>query len=142
MKKYFLIISISFLTCLTVFGQDEPNDDAATKLQQRMKEYIQKRLNLSKAEAEKFSPVFLRYIVELRKTHRENRTDKPMLQLKVAEVVVRFRNEFRQILDEQRANRVFEIQREFEIKIRDELKNRQLENRPNRRTRALLRSGF
>ena len=100
-----------------------------------MREYIQKKLNLSKNEAEKFSPVFLRYIVELRRTHRENINDKPILQLKVAELRLRYRNEFRQIIDEQRANKVFEYQREFEIKGQGELQNRRMENRPNRRFR-------
>jgi len=138
MKKYLLILSLFFLTGFVAQAQDGDNDDRGGKLQQRMQEYIQKRLSLTKNEAERFSPVFLRYIVELRRTHRENVNDRPMLLLKVAEVRVRFRNEFKEILDEQRANRVFECQREFEIKIQTELENRRLENRPNRRTRSLL----
>lgn len=138
MKKYLLILSLFFLTGFATRAQDGGNDDRGGKLQERMREYIQKRLNLTKNEAERFSPVFLRYIVELRRTHRENINDRPMLLLKVAEVRVRFRNEFKDILDEQRANRVFECQREFEIKIQTELQNRRLENRPNRRTRSLL----
>jgi hypothetical protein len=142
MKRYLLILSLSFFTAFTGFAQveeaDEPN---ATRLQEKMKLYIQKRLGLSKAEAQRFSPVFIRYIVELRRTHRENRQDKPMLQLKVAELRIRFRNEFRQIMDEQRANRVYEFQREFELKIVDEIKQRRLENqnRPKNRIQTLNR---
>ena len=117
MKKYLLILSLFFLTGFAAWSQDNDNDDRGGKLQQRMQEYIQKRLNLTKNEAERFSSVFLRYIVELRRTHRENINDRPMLQLKVAELRVHFRNEFKEILDEQRANKVFECQREFEIKI-------------------------
>ena len=135
MKKYLLILSLFFLTGFAAWSQDNDNDDRGGKLQQRMQEYIQKRLNLTKNEAERFSSVFLRYIVELRRTHRENINDRPMLQLKVAELRVHFRNEFKEILDEQRANKVFECQREFEIKIQTELINRKLENRPVRRTR-------
>ena len=134
MKKYLFILFLTF-SALAAFGQTEDPDDRGGKLQERMREYIQKRLNLSNGEAEKFSPVFLRYIIELRRTHRENIADKPMLQLKIAEMRVRYRNEFRQILDEQRANRVFECQHEFENKIKEELMNRRLENRPNRRMR-------
>lgn len=135
MKKYLLILSLFFLTGFAARTQDNGNDERGGKLQQRMQEYIQKRLNLTKNEAERFSPVFLRYIVELRRTHRENINDRPMLLLKVAEVRVHFRNEFKVILDEQRANRVFECQREFEIKVQTELNNRRSENRPNRRIR-------
>jgi nitrate reductase assembly molybdenum cofactor insertion protein NarJ len=138
MKKILLILSLLFFGFAAFAQDDNSNDDRGGKLQQRMQEYIQKRLNLSKGEAEKFSPVFLRYIVELRKTHRENASDKIILQQKIADLRVRYRNEFRQVLDEQRANKVFEAQREFEGKIINELKNRQLENRPLRRTRALF----
>ena len=133
MKKYFLILSLFVLTGFAVRAQEGENDDRGGKLQQRMSEYIQKRLNLSKNEADRFSPVFLRYIIELRRTHREFIGDRPILQLKVAELRVRFRDEFKAVLDEQRANKVFDAQREFEIKIKNELENRRLENRPNRR---------
>ena len=81
---------------------------------------------------------FLRYIVELRRTHRENKADKPMLQLRVAELRVRFRNEFKLVMDEQRANKVYEYQREFENKVREEIKERRLGNMPNRRVQSLL----
>jgi hypothetical protein len=140
MKKYLLILFVSFCATFSVFAQTEDGDNNGGKLQERMREYIQKRLSLTKNEADKFSPVFMRYLLELRRTHRENISDKPMLQLKIAEVRVRYRNEFRQILDEQRANKVFECQKEFEIKIRTELNNRRSENRPPRaRIRSLLR---
>ena len=139
MKRYLLILFLSLCTALTGFGQtDDADDVGATKLQERMKMYIQKRLNLSRGEAERFSPVFLRYIIELRRTHREHKMDKPMLQLKIAEVRIRFRDEFRQILDEKRANRVYEIQRDFELKVIDEIRQRQQENRnPKIRVQSL-----
>ena len=132
MKKFFVILTLFLLTGFSVMAQDDDGADDSRgggQLQQRMKEYVQKRLNLSKAEAEKFSPIFIRYIMELRKTHRENKADKPVLQLRVAQVRVKFRDEFRVIMDEQRANRVFDYQREFEIKIKEEIKNRSLERR-------------
>ncbi len=136
MKRFFLILSLVFFTGFAALAQDEETTErGGGKLQERMQQYIQKRLNLSRNEAERFSPVFLRYIVELRRTHRENIADRPMMQLKIAEIRVRFRNEFRQIFDEQRANKVYEYQREFEDKVKGELKNRRIEARPNRRFR-------
>ncbi|HSU28531.1 MAG TPA: hypothetical protein VLJ68_09135 [Chitinophagaceae bacterium] len=137
MKKYLLILTLILSTAFAAFAQEGDNDDRAGKLQERMKTYIQKRLSLTNNEAERFSPVFLRYLMELRRTHRENMNDKPLLQLRIAEVRLKFRDEFKQIIDEQRANKVFEIQREFERKAIDELKNRQIENRP-RRFRSLI----
>jgi hypothetical protein len=59
MKKILLILSLLFFGFAAFAQDDNSNDDRGGKLQQRMQEYIQKRLNLSKGEAEKFSPVFL-----------------------------------------------------------------------------------
>ena len=140
MKKYFVILGLLLLSTLSVKAQegDGNDDDRVGKLQLRMKEYIQKRLNLSKSEAEKFSPIFMRYVVEVRRTHRDNKADKPMMQLEVAKVRVKFRNEFKQIMDEQRANRVFEAEREFQKIVIDEINQRKIESKPLRRNKALL----
>jgi Spy/CpxP family protein refolding chaperone len=131
MKKYLIILSLFILAGFTGFAQDDeqPPEDQGGKLQQRMSEYIQKRLNMTRAEADKFRPIFLRYMLELRRTHREFKGDRPVLQLKVAELRVKARNEFREVLDEKRANRVFDVQRDFEIKVMDEIRNRRLERR-------------
>ena len=134
MKKYLTILIFFLASTFSVIAQDDdqPGDNAG-RLQQRMKEYVQKKLGLSTTESEKFSPIFLRYIVELRRTHRDNKDDKPMQQLRIAELRIRFRNEFKQVLDEQRANKVFEYQREFENKIRSEIMERKMEQRPGAR---------
>jgi hypothetical protein len=137
MKRYFIILFLSLSAVFTCSAQED-TDERGGKLLEKMQQYIQKKLNLTKSESERFSPIFLRYIVELRRTHREFKGDGPMRQLKVAELRVKFRNEFRGVMDEQRANRVYEFQREFEDKVRDEIRNRRLENRTGpRRTRAL-----
>jgi hypothetical protein len=139
MKKYFFILFISLFASFRGFAQDDEADERGGKLLERMQLYIQKKLDMTKAEAEKFGPIFLQYISELRKTHREFRTDRPVLQLKIAEVRVRFRDQFRPIINEQRANRVFLHQKEFEDKIRDEINERRMERRQGlRRNRALL----
>ena len=140
MKKYLLILSILISSTITAFAQEGENDERGGKLQQRMSQYIQKRLHLSRNEADRFSPVFLRYISQLRKIHRDNPTDMPLRQLEIAKLRIQYRNEFRQIFDEERANKVFNYELEFQEKIRDELKNRRLENRtnPNRRFRSVI----
>jgi hypothetical protein len=138
MKKFLIILSVCVLTGVAAYAQTDNNDEGGGKLQERMREYIQKRLNLTKNEADRFSPVFLRYIGDLRRTHRENSGDRIMLQSKIAELRVQYRNEFRQVLDEQRANKVYDYQREFEMKVIEEFKNRRLENAPNRRIHSLM----
>jgi ribosomal protein L16 Arg81 hydroxylase len=135
MKRYLLIVTLFLLTGFAAISQDDDNPErGGGKLQQRMQDYIQQKLNLTRNEAEKFSPIFLRYISELRRTHRENVNDLPTRQLKIAELRVRFRNEFKQVFDEQRANKVYEYQREFLEKVKIELQNRG-ENHPIRNPR-------
>lgn len=129
MKKSLLILIFSFVSSFALFAQDAPDDaQQGGKLMERMQQYIQNRLNLSKTESEKFSPIFLRYVSELRRTHRESKGDRLLLQSRVAEVRLKFRNEFRQVMDEQRANRIFKHQGEFEDIVRKEI----LERRQNR----------
>ncbi len=140
MKKFLLILSLFLSTGLFSFAQeDEASDERMGKLQEKMQQYIQKRLNMTKAESEKFTPMFLRYISELRKTHREFKADRPMLQLKIAEVRVKFRDELRPVFGEQRANRIFIHQKEFEDKVRQEIIERRIQNRQGpRRTRIMV----
>ena len=139
MKKLLFILSLFISTSVVCFAQDDDaTEDRTGKLQERMQQYIQKRLNMSKSESEKFAPIFLRYISELRKTHREFKTDRPMLQLKIAELRVKFRDEFRPVIGEQRANKIFQHQKEFEDKILQEIIERKLNRGGGRRTRALF----
>ncbi|HEY6064277.1 MAG TPA: hypothetical protein VIV35_11745 [Chitinophagaceae bacterium] len=138
MKKYLVILLLFLLTGFSAFSQTADTEQEGGKIADRMREYIQNNLGLSKNEAERFSPVFMRYIREFAQTHRENRGDRLILQQKIIELRLRYRGEFRQILDEQRANKVFHYEDEFRIKAKEII----LENRgnrvPPRRTRSLL----
>lgn len=129
MKKYLLILTLLLAGSFSGFAQEDETDPRMGKLQEKMQQYIQKRLNMTKAESEKFSPIFIRYITELRKVHVENRTDRPMQQLKAAEVRVRFRDEFRQVMDEKRANKVFEVENEFLKIAKREMIERNIQKR-------------
>jgi hypothetical protein len=122
MKKYFIILILIFIG-LAAYAQDEGEDKGA-KIRDRMNEYIQDRLGLSKREAEKFSPVFLRYFQEFRQIRRENRTDNLVLKQKIIDLRIRYRNEFRQIMDEPRANKVFVYEDEFRRKAIQMLETR------------------
>ncbi len=143
MKKWLIILSLLLTPCITIFAQEDeaaaPPQEAEGKLQQRMREYIQDKLRLSKKESEKFSPVFVRYFRDFAKTHRENRSDKLILQQKIIELRLRYRDEFRQVIEEQKANRVFHYEDEFRketIKLIRENKRERL-GKPLRNNRLL-----
>src|ERR1051325_5934684 len=112
MKKIFIILTFSLLTGLISQAQDDNGND--NKIREKMTEFIQRRLNLSKGEAEKFSPIFLRYFNEWRNTLREFRGgDKLILQQRIVELRLRYRDEFKDIIGEKRSNQVYEKQQEF-----------------------------
>ena len=125
MKNFLYTVCILLLTATVSFAQD---DDRDSKISERMTEYIQRRLGLSKAEAERFQPVFLNYYNDLKRTTRENRSDKLVLQQKVIELRLRYRDQFKPIVGEKRSNDVFAYERDFV----DEVKKIRMERMQNR----------
>lgn len=125
MKKFLYILSFLMLTVTVSFGQED--EGQGSKIRERMTEYIQKRLGLSRPEAERFGPIFLNYFNDLRKTNQEFRGDRLVLQQKIVEVRLNYRDQFKTIVGDRKSNDVFVYEREFinEIKqIRDERQNR------------------
>lgn len=135
MKKLLIILTLFLSANLVAHAQDENGND--DKIRAKMTEFIQRRLNLSKNEAEKFSPVFLRYFNEWRSTLREFRgnPDKLLLRQRILDIQLRYRNEFKDIIGQKRSNDVFEQQKVFIETIKN-FREEQIENRANRRFRA------
>jgi hypothetical protein len=115
MKKYFIIFILLF-NGITAFAQNEEDDKGGGKIRDRMIEYIQDRLGLSRSESEKFTPVFLRYFQEFRQIRQQNKDDILRLQQKVIDLRIRYRDQFRQIMAEPKANKVFVYEDEFRKK--------------------------
>lgn len=121
MKKLIYILFF-FFALQPSFAQDE---QPGGKLREKMVEYIQNKLGLDKAQAEKFQPIFLEYIKERHRTNKEFKRDKILLQQKTAEVRLRYRDQFKTIVGEKRSNEVFEHEKEFIQTIRNEINDRQ-----------------
>lgn len=138
MKKWITILFLFFVPGFAVLAQNEETAPQEGKIQERMRTYIQERLNLSKNETEKFIPVFVRYFREFAQTHRENRKDKLILQQKIVELRLRYRGEFKQIMDEQRANKVYVYEDEFRKKALDIIRERRSDARPIRRNKMMI----
>lgn len=131
MKRILLILSF-----FTVISLHSSAQDDGGKLQDKLTEYIQQKLGLSKTEADRFSPVFLDYFKDLRKTNQDFRSDRLVLQQKIVELRLRYRDQFKPIIGEKRSNDVFTYEREFIKGVKelqqDRLQNR-LEGRSNKR---------
>ena len=127
MKMILYLFSFFILTATASFGQDDTGQ--GSKIRERMTEYIQKRLSLSKSEAEKFGPVFLNYFNELRKTNQEYKGDRLVLQQKIVELKLNYRDQFKTIIGDKKSNDVFLYEREFIDEIK-KLRNERSQNRP------------
>jgi hypothetical protein len=138
MKKWLPILTLFLLSGFISFSQQEDKNQEGAKIAERMREYIQINLGLSKNEAERFSPVFMRYIREFVQTHRENRDDRLILQQKIVELRLRYRTEFRQIMDEQRANKVFQYEDKFRREVIQIIKENRRDRVPPGRVRSVL----
>ena len=130
--KNFIYILFLFFATQPVFAQDD--QPGPGKLREKMVEYIQTRLGLDKAEAERFQPVFMDYIRDLHKTNKEFKGDRLILQQKVVELRLRYREQFKPIVGEKRSNEVFEHERQFIKSIKQEIEIRQehMERRANK----------
>ncbi len=142
MKKCVIILLtlISFLPGRS-FAQDKQQQPVQeNKIQERMREYIQNRLGLSRNEADRFTPLFVKYFREFAQTHRSFRDDRLVLQQKIIELRLHYRTEFRQVMDEQRANKVFKYEDEFRQEAVRILKEnrRDIMDKPIRRDRSIL----
>ena len=140
MKRILYILGFLLAISTASFAQDEGGN--GKKIQEQMNLYVQKRLGLSKAEAERFSPVFLNYFTELRKTNQEFKGDRLVLQKKIVDLRLKYRNEFKTIVGEKKSNDVFKYERDFVEEVK-ELRNERLQNRNdgrdnNKRSKGLL----
>ncbi len=128
MKQFLYILSFLCVMTTSSFAQDD--EEQGSRVRERMTEYIQKRLSLSKAEADKFGPIFLDYFNNLRKTNQEYKGDRLVLQQKVAELKLNYRNQFKTIVGDKKSNDVFTYERDFINEIKA-LRNERSQNRGN-----------
>jgi len=134
MKKILYIVGFLLAFAVTSFAQQDENNGA--KVSERMREYLQKRLNLSNAEADRFGPLYMEYFTELRKTNNQYKGDRLVLQQKTADLRLRYRDQFKKVVGDKRSNDVFIYERDFvdEVrKIRQERLQGRSEGKPGKR---------
>ena len=127
MKRILFILTLLIFTGVSMQAQDEGGDD---RIRDKMREYIQKRMSLTKNESEKFTPIFVRYFKEWRTTLRDNKGDRLILQQKIVELRLRYRTEFKEILGDKRGNEVYEHQEKFIQELKT-IRQERIQNRPN-----------
>jgi hypothetical protein len=138
MKKFLSILILLFTLQISYAQEEQP---AASRLKEKMTEYIGNKLDLNKAEAERFEPLFTDYLNQQREIKKEFGEDRLLLQQKVIQLRIDFRNKLKPLIGEKRSNDVFNHEREFVQMIQQQQKERlqeRKEGRANKRKNSEL----
>lgn len=105
-------------------GPPEEQGPPDPKLPERMSQYIQKNLEMTDAEKEKFDPTFKQYMKDFAKVHKENRGDRLVMQQQLIELRLKYRKDFRQSLGDKRGDRVFMEEEHFRQEVMRMIRDR------------------
>ena len=126
MKKIYALLL--FLFFHGYFCQSQPPDGNEDNRVQVIKmAYITQELNLSPQEAQHFWPVYNNYENEIKQARNQYPNDEVAFEKKVVEVKERYQKNFKKVLggNNQRLNKVYTTDKQFNNMLRNEQKNRQ-----------------
>lgn len=122
--KPLLITLIFLLNIFTCIAQEPPK--AGVNVQGLKIAYITRELNLSTDEAQKFWPLYFGYFDDLKKARNESKDDVIAFDEKALVIKKRYFSDFKKVLTtDERANKVFLVDRNFGAIIKKEIQNRQ-----------------
>jgi hypothetical protein len=123
MKKIAFFIAFLILHNYFCLAQAGGNGNKAEVLR---KAYITKELNLKPDEAKKFWPLYSTYLSELRKARKDNLNDELQFDEAALGIKKKYKGEFKKVLiDEDRVNSVFTLERNYREILQKELQKRQ-----------------
>ena len=122
-----IIYSIYFLLFTSIAIQAQPpREEIEDLIPEKMGQFIQNRMDLNKGERKRFQPIFQRYQHEWREILRENRMDRLLLRQRVIELQIRFRKDFGYAIGERRVMEIYDLQEEFIRLLRDVQRERRM----------------
>lgn len=122
MKRYLFLIVVIFCFQTAAISQD---GSKLTKLESYKIAFITRKLNLSSEEAQKFWPIYNKYVAELAATRKQKgEMDEIDFEEKQVGVRKKYRAEFAKVLNEEKANQYFTAEKEFNNTLRKELQER------------------
>ncbi len=126
MKKTFALLL--FLFFHSYFCQSQTPEENSDRVEVIKMAYITRELNLTPQEAQNFWPVYNNYTNEIKQARQQYPNDEIAFEKKAVEIKERYQDNFKKILgnDNQRINKVYTTERQFNNTLRSELKNRQL----------------
>jgi hypothetical protein len=132
MKKILVLLSVFVNICYICSAQQGVKRNRAESIQAA---YFTNELKLSPDEANKFWPVYNNYKEEIRKARLEKRDDELAFEERVLGIRKKYRPEFSKVLNnDQRANKVFQADKNFREILRKELHDRRRDNQPSKQS--------
>ena len=136
MKKA-IFIALFSLCAGVVFSQDGREGG---RLEAYKIAYLTQRLNLSTEEAQKFWPIYNKYIQEIRQVKMQHRNlDEISFEEKIVNIRKRYKTEFTQALPGERVNKFFKADKEFNNYVRKELQERRELNQMRQQNKRPLK---
>ena len=130
-----MMIASTMAPALAQEGNDKPDKQDGGKLKAYQIAYFTNRLKLTPDEAQRFWPIFNQYESEIRTNRIQNR-QATEIEREEKEIVIRkkYFEQFTNVLNKERADRVFKCDKEFRDVVRRELmERRQLQQQKNKR---------
>ncbi len=131
MKKLYLFILFAAITGNAIAQEEVPSEKKQQDIEALKIAFISKELDLTPDEAQKFWPVYNQYSKEL-KTTIKGETDVLDRDEKVLNLRKRYKDQFTQVLGQQRMNRIFNAEGRFHQLLIKSMRNQQQRNKANR----------
>jgi hypothetical protein len=127
MKRFLLIMIISFTSFASLQAQEYNREKRTEKIQSLKIAFITQKLDLTADEAQRFWPVYNRYETEIRQVMTDNKSvgDAIDNEEKVLNVKKKYKPEFIKVIGQPRTNTLFNAEREFRGVLMRQLKNKQ-----------------
>ena len=125
MRKVILAISFLFFANYICIAQGDPQKKF-NRIEALKIAYITRELNLTPDESQKFWPIYNSYFDEIKTARQANANDEIAFEEKVLSIRKKYRADFNKVLvNDQRTNKIFTIERNYQEMLRKELMNRQ-----------------
>ena len=135
MKKILLLILMIAGSLAPALAQEDNDKPTGGKLKAYQIAFFTDRLKLTPDEAQRFWPIFNQYENEIRQNRIQNKQATEIERAeKEIQIQKKYFDQFSQVLNKERADRVFKCDKEFRDGVRRELmERRQLRQQNNKR---------
>lgn len=127
-KKIFILLVIFINISYFCFAQTSDNSKAEAVQQA----YFIKELSLTTEESTKLWPIYNNYRNEIATAKKDNKDDRIKMEEQVVTIRKKYKNDFKSVLgSDERANKLFVVEKNFNDLLRDELMRRKKQEDQN-----------